>query len=106
MSQRARSWPASIALSASLVLAAGGALSACGGGEKANGEQSKNGTQVAQDAINALKSTSSVHMAGNAVSGNSPTKLDLTFKGSDTTGNLSVDGKSFQITKIGDKAYI
>jgi hypothetical protein len=105
MSSRVRRWPVTVALSASLTLAVGGTLSACGG-TKLNGEQSKTGSQVAQDAINALRGTSSVRMAGNATSGNAPVTLDLTFKGNDTKGSLSSNGSSFQIVKIGDKAYI
>jgi hypothetical protein len=106
MSSRARRWPVTVALSASLALAAGGTLSACGGGTKLNGEQKKTGSEVAQDAINALRGTSSVRMAGKATSNNAPVTLDLTFKGNDTKGSLSTNGTSFQIVKIGDKAYI
>ena len=105
MLSRVRRRPA-FALAAALALVTAGALSGCGGGTKLNGEQSKTGNQVAQDAVNALRGASSAHMVGNASVSSAPVTFDLTFKGNDTKGQVSTNGTTFQVIKVGDQAYV
>ena len=106
MLSRARRRQSAVALAAAATLAAGGALSGCGGGSSLNGEQSKTGNQVAQDAVNALRQASSAHMVGNAGVSGAPVSFDLTFKGNDTSGQVSTNGTTFSVIKIGDQAYV
>src|SRR6478735_2069103 len=106
MLSRVRRRPA-FALAAAAALIATGALSGCGGGgAKLNGEQSKTGNQVAQDAVNALRRASSAHMIGKASVSSAPVTFDLTFKGNDTKGQVSTNGTTFQVIKVGDQAYV
>jgi hypothetical protein len=104
MLSRARRRP-TLALAAAATLVATGSLAACGG-PKLNGEQAKTGNQVAADAVNALRGVSSAHMVFSGPIGNAPATFDLTFKGSDTKGQLSTNGTTFQVIKIGNDAYV
>jgi hypothetical protein len=106
MLSRVRRRPPALALAAAATIAAGGVLSACGGGTKLNGEQAKTGNQVAQDAVNALRHAASAHMLGNGSISNAPVTFDLTFKGSDTKGQVSTNGTTFQVIKLGNQAYV
>jgi hypothetical protein len=106
MLSRARRRPAALALATAATLVAGGTLSACGGGSKLNGEQAKTGNQVAQDAVNALRHAATAHMLGNGTITNAPVTFDLTFKGNDTKGQVSTNGTTFSVIKIGDQAYV
>lgn len=105
MLSRVRRRPA-LALAAAAALVATGALSGCGGGSKLNGEQSKTGNQVAADAVNALRGAASAHMIFSGPVGNASATFDLTFKGDDTKGQVSTNGTTFQVIKIGNQAYI
>jgi hypothetical protein len=105
MLSRVRRRPA-LALAAAAALIGTGALSGCGGGTKLNGEQSKTGNQVAQDAVNALRGASSAHLTFRGPIGNAQATFALTFKGDDTQGQLSSNGTTLQIIKIGNQAYI
>lgn len=106
MLSRVRRRPSALALAAAATLLAGGGLAGCGGGSKLNGEQSKTGNEVAHDAVNALRGTSSAHMVFNGPVGNAQATFDLTFKGNDTKGSISTNGTTFSIIKIGDQAYV
>lgn len=106
MLSRVRRRLPALALAAVTALVAGGVLTACSGGSKLNGEQSKTGNQVAQDAVNALRHASSAHMIGNATINKAPVTFDLTFRGNDTKGEISTNGTTFQVVKIGDQAYV
>lgn len=106
MLSRARRRPSALVLGAAALLVTAGGMSGCGGGTKLNGEQSKTGDQVAQDAVNALRGTSSAHMIFSGPVGNTTATFDLTFKGNDTKGSVSTNGTTFQIVKIGDQAYV
>lgn len=104
MLSRVRRRPSALALAAATLAA--GVLSGCGGGSKLNGEQSKTGNEVARDAVNALRGASSAHMVFSGPIGNAQATFDLTFKGNDTKGQISTNGTTFQIVKIGDQAYV
>jgi hypothetical protein len=90
-------------LVASAVLLAG-----CGGsGSKSNGEASNAPKQVVADALKAAVGANGVHVSGSIVSSGTALTLDLRIvKGKGGTGQMSQQGLSFQLIRVGDKAYI
>ena len=83
-------------------------VAGCGGsGSKSNGEAKKTGSQVLADALAAATGASGVHVSGSIVSGGEPLTLDLDLdKGTGGSGTMSEQGLSFQLIRVGGKAYI
>jgi hypothetical protein len=82
-------------------------LSACGGGSKSNGEAKKTPEQVVADARKAAVAAGAVHVSGSIVDAGGPLTLDLTLvKGAGGRGTMSERGLTFQLVRLGDKAYI
>ncbi len=83
-------------------------VAGCGGsGSKSNGEAKKAASQVLADALAAAKGASGVHVTGSIVSGGEPLTLDLELvKGTGGSGTMSEQGLSFQLIRVGAKAYI
>ena len=90
-------------LVASAVLLAG-----CGGsGSKSNGEAGKAPKQVVADALKAAVGAKGVHVSGSVVSSGTAITLDLRIvKGAGGSGQMSEQGLSFQLVRVGGKAYI
>ncbi len=90
-------------LVASAVLLAG-----CGGsGAKSNGEAANAPKQVVADALNAALGAKGVRVSGSIVSSGSTLTLDIRIvKGAGGSGEMTQQGLSFQLIRIGDKAYI
>lgn len=90
------------------VLVLVGAVAAgCGGGTTSNGEASKPALQILADAKRAATSASAVHYHGSIVNAGSQLTIDLTVDASrGGTGTMSMQGLSFDLVRIGDKAYI
>lgn len=79
----------------------------CGGGTKSNGEASKPPLQILADAKQAATSASAVHYHGSIVNAGSRLTIDLAVDASrGGTGTMSMQGLSFDLVRIGDKAYI
>jgi hypothetical protein len=90
-----------------LVCAAVALLAGCGGGAKGNGEAGKTAAQIVADTEAAARSASAVHISGSGKTGSGPIALDLYLvAGKGGRGHLSVGGFSFDIVRIGDKAYV
>jgi hypothetical protein len=83
-------------------------VAGCGGsGSKSNGEAKKAASQVLADALAAAQGASGVHVSGSIVSGGEPLTLDLGLdKGTGGSGTMSENGLSFQLIRVGGKAYI
>lgn len=83
-------------------------LAGCGSsGAKSNGEAQKTAQQVATDALNAAVAATGVHVSGSIVSSGTPLTLDIRIvKGKGGTGEMSEQGLSFQLIRVGGKAYI
>jgi hypothetical protein len=83
-------------------------LAGCGGsGTKSNGEATKTPKQVLADALKAATAAKGVHVSGSIVSAGSKLTLDLTLvKDKGGSGEMSQQGLSFQVIRLGDKAYI
>jgi hypothetical protein len=96
--------PAVKLLRAALLLLTAASLAGCGGGGGGNGVADKNADQIVADAVAAAKAAQTVHVPGKA-SGES-LEIDMHLvagKGGD--GHLVVNGLSFDIVRIGDRAY-
>jgi len=85
-------------------------LAGCGGSKqeaKPNGEASKPPNRVLADTKAAASSASSAHVSGHVVSDGSPLTLDLSIaRGKGAKGSMSLDGRSFDLVRIGDTVYI
>ena len=82
-------------------------VAGCGGGSSSNGEASKPPKQVLADAQQAIAAASSVHVAGKISEGGTALGLDLRMtRGKGATGNLSENGLSFDLVRIGSVAYV
>ena len=83
-------------------------VAGCGGsGSKSNGEAKKAASQVLADALAAAQGASGVHVSGSIVSGGEPLTLNLALdKGTGGSGTMSESGLSFQLIRVGGKAYI
>jgi hypothetical protein len=82
-------------------------LSACGGGSKSNGEAKKNPEQVVADAQKAAIAADTVHVSGSIVDVGQRLTLDLELaQGKGGKGTMSEQGRTFEIVRLGDKAYL
>jgi len=83
-------------------------LSGCGGsGSKSNGEAAKAPKQVVADALAAAVGAKGVHVSGSILSSGTTLTLDLRIvKGAGGSGQMSQQGLSFKLIRVGDKAYI
>lgn len=83
-------------------------LSGCGGsGAKSNGEASKAPKQVVADALKAAVGASGVHVSGSILSSGTSITMNIRIvKGAGGSGEMSQQGLSFQLIRVGDKAYI
>jgi len=85
-------------------------LAGCGSSRQAapaNDEASKPANQVFADAKAAATSASSAHVAGSLVSSGTPFTVDLSFaRDKGAKGSVSVNGRAFDLVKIGDTIYI
>ena len=83
-------------------------LSGCGGsGSKSNGEAAKVPKQVVADALQAAVGAKGVHVSGSIASSGTALTLDLRIvKGAGGSGQMSQQGLSFQLIRVGSKAYI
>lgn len=91
-----------------VLLLAAGALAGCGGsGSKSNGEASKAPAQVLVDMKDAAHGASAVHISGHLVTGGTPVSVDIRIvRGKGGEGELTENGASFRLVRIGDKAYV
>ena len=82
-------------------------VAGCGGGAKSNGEASKPAAQILADAKQAATLASAVHYYGTIVDSGNRLTIDLRVDGhKGGTGEMSTQGLSFKLVRIGDKAYI
>jgi hypothetical protein len=82
-------------------------LAGCGGGQSGNGEASKSPDAVLSDASKAASGATTVHVTGEIDSGSRRIGMDLELaKGRGATGSMTLDGKSFDLIRIGDRVYI
>ena len=82
-------------------------VAGCGGGSSSNGEAKKAPEQVLKDAKAAALAATAVHVVGHIVSGGSPLGIDMTLnRGKGGKGTLTESGVSFQLIRIGDKAFV
>jgi hypothetical protein len=82
-------------------------VAGCGGSAKSNGETSKPAAQILADAKQAATSASAVHYYGTIVDSGNRLTIDLRIDGhKGGTGEMSTQGLSFKLVRIGDKAYI
>jgi hypothetical protein len=89
-----------------LVCAAAALLAGCGGGTKGNGEAGKPPGQIVTDAQAAAGNATSVHVFGSGTASGSALKLDLYLvKGKGGRGHLTANGLSFDLVRIGNRAY-
>lgn len=85
----------------------GATAAGCGGGTKSNGEASKPAQQILADAKQAATSATAVHYHGSIVNNGSHVTIDLTVDSTrGGTGTMSMQNLSFDLVRIGDKAYI
>jgi hypothetical protein len=71
-----------------------------------NGEKGKFPDQIVTDAIAAATSATTVHITGSVTNQGKPLKLDLNLvTGKGGSGTVTVNGLTFQIIRIGPKAY-
>jgi hypothetical protein len=79
----------------------------CGGGATSNGEAKKPAEQVVTDAQKAALDASAVHVSGSVVSSGQPLTLDLQLtKGKGGKGTITEGKLSFELVRVGSKAYI
>jgi hypothetical protein len=89
---------------APLVLAAA-LLAACGGGSSGNGVADMTADEIVAEATEAATSAESVHVKG-GTGGTNPLELDLYLvAGEGGEGTLTANGLTFEMVRIGDKAY-
>jgi hypothetical protein len=96
-------------------------LAGCGGGSKTsnakatnpqsnaaqtNGLENKSAAQVQLEAAAALKTTKSVHLTGTGLDDNAKTRLDVRYQGTSSAGILVQKNCQFEVTIIGDDAYL
>src|SRR5581483_525523 len=87
------------------VCAAAALLAGCGG-SKGNGEAGKTPQQIVSDAEAAAKNASTVHVFGSGTANGAALKLDLYLvKGKGGRGHLTANGLSFDLIRIGNRAY-
>jgi hypothetical protein len=80
-------------------------LAACGGGSSGNGVADMTADEIVAEALEAAKSADSVHVQG-GTGGSDPIELDLYLvAGEGGEGTLTVNGLTFEMVRIGDKAY-
>jgi hypothetical protein len=86
------------------------ALGACGGGSSSSGGgvASQSASQIVTTAANALRTVSSVHVAGNVSEGASGTLgLDLRLvPGKGATGTMTQNGSSVRLVILGQQVYL
>ncbi len=71
-----------------------------------NGEAAKTPAQIAVDVLAATKDATAVHVSGSGTTGGSPLSLDLHLvAGTGGEGHITLSGLSFDIIRIGSKAY-
>jgi hypothetical protein len=89
------------------ILALALALAGCGSsGPKTNGEESKSAEAIVSDALAATDTAAAVHVAGSGTASGTALSLDLHLvAGKGGAGRLSTNGLSFQMVRIGPKAY-
>jgi hypothetical protein len=82
-------------------------LAGCGSsGTKDNGEAAKTAAQVVADAKAASIAATTVHLSGTGATNGQPLKLNLYLvAGKGGRGNLTVNGLTFQIVRVGNDAY-
>ncbi|MEI8104637.1 MAG: hypothetical protein WCH31_02195 [Actinomycetes bacterium] len=91
----------------SVVVAAASLVAGCGSSKPAsNGEAAKTPTQIIADALAAAGRATSVHLTGSGTSSARPLHLDLHLvMGKGGTGSVTLEGLTFDILRIGGKAY-
>ncbi|MFZ0666598.1 MAG: hypothetical protein WAM97_12665 [Acidimicrobiales bacterium] len=90
-----------------VLLAAALGLAACSSGSSSNGIPNESATQIVNSVGNALGSAKSVAISGNATqSGTAVTFTISTFSNGSFTGNISDNGTSFKLIKIGSTDYL
>jgi hypothetical protein len=77
-----------------------------GGGKSSNGLASKTPEEVLAAIRAAVTSAKSVHVIGSGTSDGQAMKLDLRLATDSGQGSMTVQGLSFELIRIGDKAYI
>jgi hypothetical protein len=83
-------------------------VAGCGGSGNANdnGVSAKSADEIVTEANTAAKEATSVHVHGAAESGGSPLEIDMHLvAGEGGAGHLVANGLSFDMVRIGDKAY-
>src|SRR4051794_22145112 len=93
-----------------LLLLVAGLLAGCGGGGDSGGDDNgvaeKTADEIVTDATAAAKSASSVYVHGSTTSGDEPLQIDVHLvKDKGVAGHLEANGLSFDIVRVGDKAY-
>jgi hypothetical protein len=93
-------------LRAALLVAAALLLGGCGGGGSGgNGVAEKSPDEIVTAALTAAKAADSVHVQGEA-GGDDPLEIDVRLvAGEGGEGRLVANGLSFEIVRIGDRAY-
>jgi hypothetical protein len=84
-------------------------VAACGGssGSSDNGVASKSPQDIVSAATKAINGVQAVHVSGSMVSGSAPITLDLNLvSGKGAKGQMSQNGKSFQLMSDGQWVYI
>ena len=85
------------------------AVAACGGssGPSTNGVESKSPDGIVTAAMSAVRSATSVHVAGNVPSSGSRITFDLNLvNGMGGQGSMTRNGLSFQLVTVGNEVYI
>jgi hypothetical protein len=83
------------------------AIAGCGGGSESNGMAGKPADEVVKAAQDAAIAATSVHIEGNVVDNGAPLELDLVLvKDTGGKGTLAERGVSFELVRVGNKAYI
>jgi hypothetical protein len=98
------------------------ALAGCGGGSKTghakatnrqtnaaqtNGLEHKSAAQVQLEAAAALKTAKSVHLTATGRNDDgTPTRMDVQYQGTSSTGTLALGNGQVEVTLIGDDAYL
>ena len=86
-------------------------MACCGGSSKpktapSNGEAAKKPAQIVADSVAAATAATSVHIVGSIDDTAGPLKVDLTLtSGKGGAGSVTVNGLTFDIVRIGAKAY-
>ncbi|HEY7537187.1 MAG TPA: hypothetical protein VH721_04310 [Gaiellaceae bacterium] len=88
------------------LLVAAALVAGCGGGASGNGVADKSADEIVADAGAAAKEATSVYVHGGTTSGSSPIEIDMHLvAGEGGAGHLVANGLSFDVVRIGDKAY-